>query len=148
MISMALQLCSAACHDRHTTCRDWTRLSRHHRPHDGRLAAASEQRVRIHPGRVRLDERGQAILEYAMIVAVVGACLVAILGLVGRATHKAYTQTAATVGRQATSTAAYGGGQLGGGGGVRGIPAGIPGAPEDPADSSAADSAGDDHGGR
>jgi Flp pilus assembly pilin Flp len=101
--------------------------------------------VRIHPGRVRLDERGQAILEYAMIVAVVGACLVAILGLLGRATQKTYTQTAATVVRQSVPAAAYGAGQLGGGGGVRGIPVGIT---DEPGDTAAADSSGDDHAAR
>jgi Flp pilus assembly pilin Flp len=45
----------------------------------------------------RLNERGQALIEYAAIVAVVGACLVAILGLIGRATHRAYDRTASAV---------------------------------------------------
>jgi Flp pilus assembly pilin Flp len=90
--------------------------------------------------RVRLDERGQAILEYAIIVAVIGMCLVAILGLVGRATQKVYTQTSATVARQGAAPAAYGGAQLGVGGGVLGIPAGHPAVPDSPPDSAGADS--------
>jgi Flp pilus assembly pilin Flp len=94
-------------------------------------------------GPVRLDERGQAILEYAIIVALVGACLVAILGLVGRATHNVYTQTTATVARQqGGSPAAYGGAQLGSGGGIRGISVGNPGSPDAPPDSASADSSG------
>jgi Flp pilus assembly pilin Flp len=43
------------------------------------------------------NERGQALIEYAAIVAVVGACLVAILGLLGRATNRAYERTATAV---------------------------------------------------
>ena len=45
----------------------------------------------------RGNERGQALIEYAVIVAVVGACLVAILGLVGRATNRAYERTSSAV---------------------------------------------------
>jgi Flp pilus assembly pilin Flp len=96
------------------------------------------------PGPVWSDQRGQAILEYAIIVAVIGACLVAILGLVGRATQKVYTQTSATVARQGASPASYGGAQLGDGGGLLGIPAGSPGVPDEAPDSAAADSSGSD----
>ena len=90
---------------------------------------------------VRLDERGQAILEYAIIVAIIGACLVVILGLVGRATQKVYSQTSVTVAHQGVAPASYGGGpQLGGGGGLLGIPAGRPSVPDAPPDSAGADS--------
>lgn len=53
--------------------------------------------VQARPSFFRRNERGQALVEYAMIVALVGACLVVILGLVGRATGRAYDRTAATV---------------------------------------------------
>jgi Flp pilus assembly pilin Flp len=42
-------------------------------------------------------------VEYATIVAIVGVCLVAILGLIGRATGRAYDRTAAAVSLQANS---------------------------------------------
>ena len=45
--------------------------------------------------------KGQAIVDYAMIVALVGACLVAILGLVGNVTRKAFTVSSTTITRQA-----------------------------------------------
>ena len=73
---------------------------------------------------VHRNERGQAIVEYAIIVALVGACLVAILGLVGDVTKTAFRNTS-TVVRQAS--APVGGG---GGGGAHGIPASSPGEPD------------------
>src|SRR6266508_5104571 len=45
----------------------------------------------------RRNERGQALVEYAMIVAVLGACIVAILGLVRKETERAYEHTASAV---------------------------------------------------
>jgi Flp pilus assembly pilin Flp len=75
------------------------------------------------------NERGQALVEYAVIVALIGACLVAVLGLVGRATRNAYEQTSTTVSQQTGSGGYLGGGGGGGGGGgfsanVHVIPAG------------------------
>ena len=58
----------------------------------------------------RVNERGQALIEYAAIVAVVGACLVAILGLVGRATNRAYERTATAVSQGKTGFQGGGGG--------------------------------------
>ena len=58
--------------------------------------------VQARPSSLR-SQRGQALVEYAIIVAVVGACLVAILGLIGKATGKAYDRTAAAVSLQASS---------------------------------------------
>jgi Flp pilus assembly pilin Flp len=60
----------------------------------------------------RRSERGQALVEYAMIVAVVGACLVAILGLVAKATSRAYDRTASAVSLGASSGYPVGGGVI------------------------------------
>jgi Flp pilus assembly pilin Flp len=57
----------------------------------------------------RGNERGQALIEYAAIVAVVGACLVAILGLVSRATNRAYERTASAVSQGKTGFQGTGG---------------------------------------
>ena len=83
----------------------------------------------------RLNERGQALIEYAAIVAVVGACLVAILGLVGKATHRAYDRTASAVSEGKSGF--QGGG--GGGGILTGTSSGVRPRPsaEPPPDSTA-----------
>jgi Flp pilus assembly pilin Flp len=59
----------------------------------------------------RRNERGQALVEYAAIVALIGACLVAILGLVGRSTSRAFEQTSASV--TSATAAGYGSGSGG-----------------------------------
>lgn len=82
--------------------------------------------MRLHS--VRRDQRGQAIVEYVTIVALIGACLVAILGLVGSATRKAYDLTRYTVDGKAQVPA--GGGVASGGGAVRVIPASAPASPD------------------
>lgn len=76
--------------------------------------------MRLHT--VRRDRQGQAIVDYAMIVALVGVCLIAILGLVGNVTRKVFTVTTTTVVRQAGPPPA-GGGAVG----VPAIPASAPG---------------------
>jgi Flp pilus assembly pilin Flp len=90
------------------------------------------------------SERGQALVEYAVIVALIGACLVAILGLVGRSTRRAYEQTASSVSR--ASVAGYG--SRGGGSAIPiGAPTGRPhvdpSAGETPSDSSGTAGSGD-----
>jgi Flp pilus assembly pilin Flp len=76
------------------------------------------------------SERGQALIEYAIIVALVGTCLVAILGLVGGAAKTAFHNTS-TVVRQVSAPAGGGGG----GGGVPAIPASSPAEPHHSRDS-------------
>ncbi len=74
---------------------------------------------------IRRSERGQALLEYATIVALIGTCLVAILGLVGNATRKTFDRTSSPLMRQASV-----GGAGGSGHGVPAIPASNPGEPD------------------
>ena len=96
----------------------------------------------------RCGERGQALVEYAAIVALIGACLVAILGLVGRSTKQAYEQTSATMTR--ATVAGYGTGSGGGGLLVGSTPARPRVTPETagtPADSSGAPGSSDSAGG-
>ncbi len=88
------------------------------------------------------NRRGQALLEYAIIVALVGTCLVAILGLVGTSARHAFTNTSTVVRQTAGAPAPVGGGS----GTPQAIPAGSPGAPDrsrnpdgEPPDSSIVD---------
>jgi Flp pilus assembly pilin Flp len=88
---------------------------------------------------VARNRRGQALLEYAIIVALVGTCLVAILGLVGNSARNAFRNTS-TVVRQASAPPPVGGGSGGSGGGVQAIPAGSPGEPDHSDDPEVPDS--------
>ncbi len=102
------------------------------------------------------SERGQALVEYAMIIALVGACLVAILGLVGHAARNTYDRSASQLAHQTNAGYGAGGGSgpVGssggsGGGGPRVIPAstsaadgGVSGTPPDSASGSDPDSLG------
>ena len=85
-------------------------------------------------GRIGLAERGQALLEYAALVAAIGICIVASLGLVGRVTQNAYVQTANSVAHQTGSAPSYGGAAIGS---IRVIPAGN--RPPPPPDSASSD---------
>lgn len=91
--------------------------------------------------RSAINERGQALVEYAVIVAIIGACLVAILGLVGRATRNAYDRTSTSISNRTTSGyPAPGGGGMGGGvtggGGLSGSVRVIPASAGPPPDST------------
>jgi Flp pilus assembly pilin Flp len=86
--------------------------------------------------RSAINERGQALVEYAVIVAIIGACLVAILGLVGRATRNAYDRTSSSISNRTTSGyPAQGGGGMGGGG-LSGSVRVVPASAGDPSDST------------
>jgi Flp pilus assembly pilin Flp len=69
-----------------------------------------------------LSERGQGLVEYAIILALIGVGLIVILGFLGRTTRNVYDQTASALGGQTGSPASGG---VGGGsaGGVRVTPA-------------------------
>ena len=78
-----------------------------------------------------IGERGQALVEYAALIAVVGVAIVAILGLVSRATENAYHRTANSVAIEAGGRSF----EDGGAGAVQIIPAGS----RPPSDSASAD---------
>lgn len=83
------------------------------------------------------NRRGQGLVEYVLIVTLVGCCLVAILGLASTTTRNMYSKTSSSISRSAM-TKGYGHG--GWGGSVGGTPAADPGSdePEDsPPDSAA-----------
>ena len=63
---------------------------------------------------LRTDERGQALVEYAMVIALVGACLVFILGVVGNAAHHAFARSSAELSNATPKP--QGGGGAGGSG--------------------------------
>jgi Flp pilus assembly pilin Flp len=63
-----------------------------------------------------LSERGQGLVEYAIILALIGVGLIVILGFLGRTTRNVYDQTASAIGGQTGSPASSGG--PGGGVGV------------------------------
>jgi Flp pilus assembly pilin Flp len=96
-----------------------------------------------------VNERGQALVEYAVIVAIIGACLVAILGLVGRATRNAYDRTSSSISNQTPAAyPAQGGGGMGGGGlsgSVRVIPASAGEPPDSTGGAGSPDSAAASH---
>ena len=96
------------------------------------------------------NERGQALVEYAVIVALIGACLVAILGLVGRATRQAYDQTTSRISQPSPASYPVAGGGGGGGmsGSVRVIPANSGEPPDSAGDAGSQDSVPDSHGTR
>jgi Flp pilus assembly pilin Flp len=93
-------------------------------------------------GRPAMGERGQALVEYGAVIALVAAGLIGGLALLGRATGNAYTRTAAKISQE-------GGGQYGLSG-VPGVSGPIPttpvaARPAEPPDSTAdspADSSG------
>ncbi len=76
------------------------------------------------------NRRGQGLVEYVLIVTLMGCCLVAILGLASTTTRNMYSKTSSTISRQ-TSSGGYGHGGWSGGGGA---PASNP-DPEEPDDS-------------
>jgi Flp pilus assembly pilin Flp len=84
---------------------------------------------RSRPG---LDRQGQALAEYAVLVALVGVGLVVVLGLFGRSTRQVWEQGAGTIADTPELVSSGGGGGAGGGGtysGSGGTPGGIRQAP-------------------
>lgn len=80
------------------------------------------------------NRRGQGLIEYVLIVTLVGCCLVAILGLASTTTRNVYQKTSSTITRQ-TSAGGYGSrGSLGGWSGSGGSAASNP-EPDEPADN-------------
>jgi Flp pilus assembly pilin Flp len=77
------------------------------------------------------NRRGQGLVEYVLLVTLVGCCLVAILGLASTTTRNIYSKTSSSISRS-TSTGGYGRGGWGDGAG--GSPASNPDSDE-PGDS-------------
>ena len=99
-----------------------------------------ERTLKSLSSRQRLGERGQALIEYTMIVALIGMGLVVMLSVMANATRTTVTRTNTSVSRQAIG---YGGG----GGGVSGTVSGsvrptpvTPASPSEPADSAGGES--------
>ena len=76
----------------------------------------------------RRTERGQSITEYVLLVALVGACLALILGMVGKAASRAYHQSTVSLEQKVPNYGSSGGGgggvvlvgsSGGGGGGIK-----------------------------
>lgn len=64
----------------------------------------------------RDNERGQALVQYAMLIALVGASLVFILGIIGNAARNAYSHSETSL--EESRRGQSGGGSGGGGGGL------------------------------
>ena len=79
---------------------DTTRPAEHNPAPPQPESDESRRGMRAHT--VRRKDRGQAIVEYAAVIALIGVCLVAILSLVGNATKKASNERA----RRSTATRA------------------------------------------
>jgi Flp pilus assembly pilin Flp len=80
----------------------------------------------------RQTERGQAIAEYVLLVALVGVCLVLVLAMVSKAARRAYHQSTVSLEQKVPNYGSSGGGgggvvlvgsSSGGGGGVKVPPA-------------------------
>jgi hypothetical protein len=79
----------------------------------------------------RQTERGQAIGEYVLLVALIGVCLALVLGMVSKAASRAYHQSTVSLQQQVPNYGSSGGGggvvlvgsSSGGGGGVKVPPA-------------------------
>jgi Flp pilus assembly pilin Flp len=67
------------------------------------------------------NRRGQGLIEYVLIVTLVGCCLVAILGLASTSSRNLYSRTSSTISRQ-TSAGGYGSRLGGWSGSVSGTP--------------------------
>jgi Flp pilus assembly pilin Flp len=77
-----------------------------------------------HPWFAR-SRKGQALMEYVLLIALVATCLVAILGLTRKAANNAYARTAVRLGpmRQAGFGSSGSSWHPGGGGGAKPTPA-------------------------
>lgn len=89
-----------------------------------------------------LNRRGQAMAEYAMLVAIVGMGLVVILGLFGRATKHAWQQSESRFADEPTASTGAPSAPVGGGGGASAYvpPPSAPSAPAAPSESPKGDS--------
>lgn len=69
-----------------------------------------ERTLKSPSSRSRAGERGQALLEYAMIIALIGMGLVVMLNVMGGAVRNTYQRTSDSVSRQTMGAGGGGGG--------------------------------------
>ena len=119
---------------RHATCKPSTGRTRSTRSlHRSRT---QERTLKSPSSQSGLGERGQALMEYTMIVALIGMGLVVVLSVLGGTVRNTYQRTSATVSRQTVGA--------GGGGGSGSVSTSLhptqvtPASPSDPPDSTGA----------
>ena len=96
---------------RHATCKPSTGRTRSTRSlHRSRT---QERTLKSPSSQSGLGERGQALMEYTMIVALIGMGLVVVLSVLGGTVRNTYQRTSATVSRQTVGASGGGGGGSG-----------------------------------
>jgi Flp pilus assembly pilin Flp len=97
-------------------------------------------------GRLSHSQRGQGLVEYVALVALIGTALVLVMGLVGQVTSNAYRNTATAVSRETGHPYGGSGSGAGGNSGTPYIPVSAPPKRRPPPDSTSTSGTPDDLG--